>query len=140
MRIPSRQREFGLRFNITPLIDVVFLLIIFFLAASHFVRNEMQEEVELPTATQEEDPSADDSSPSRLVLTITRDEQLHVAGRAVSLVEVEHLIQQGSLEHQGDFELRIRGDRHIPYRLIEPLLTTAAAAGVTKIKFAVIAE
>ncbi|MCA9069997.1 MAG: biopolymer transporter ExbD, partial [Planctomycetaceae bacterium] len=30
MKIPSRERRSGLHFNITPMIDVVFLLIIFF--------------------------------------------------------------------------------------------------------------
>ncbi|MBM4074764.1 MAG: biopolymer transporter ExbD, partial [Planctomycetes bacterium] len=45
MRLPSTQIQRGLTFNITPLIDVVFLLIIFFLVASHFIRNETLEPV-----------------------------------------------------------------------------------------------
>ncbi|MCA9048548.1 MAG: biopolymer transporter ExbD, partial [Planctomycetaceae bacterium] len=40
VRIPSKVSRSELQFNITPLIDVVFLLIIFFLVASHFARSE----------------------------------------------------------------------------------------------------
>jgi len=36
MRVPTRSRQFGLGFNITPLIDVVFLLLIFFMVSTEF--------------------------------------------------------------------------------------------------------
>ena len=40
MKIPGRSRGGSLKFNITPMIDVVFNLIIFFLVASHYARSE----------------------------------------------------------------------------------------------------
>ena len=50
MKIPSAvDRSGGLRPNLTPLIDVIFNLIIFFLATSHFARSEPTETVDLPT-------------------------------------------------------------------------------------------
>ena len=67
MRIPVR-RTSQLRFNITPLIDIVFLLIIFFLVASHFVRSELQEPIELPAAREGE--SEPNEIARRLVITI----------------------------------------------------------------------
>ena len=69
MKVPVRPRQFGLSFNITPLIDIVFLLVIFFLIASHVARSESQEPVALPTATQKQDDV--ESLPDRLVVTIT---------------------------------------------------------------------
>ena len=54
MRVPTRPRQPGIRFNITPLIDIVFLLIVFFLAATHLTQNEKLEAVELPEASQNE--------------------------------------------------------------------------------------
>ena len=136
MRIPVRSQKRGLRFNITPLIDVVFLLIIFFLVASHFVRNEKLEAVELPAATQSEADRED--SPRRLVVTITSNERLVVAGREVDLPELEQMILAGRERGQGRFEVRIRGDRAVPYRLIESILLACAKAGVTDVKFAVV--
>ena len=78
MKVPTRKREHGLQFNVTPLIDVVFLLIIFFLVASHFVRAENQESVDLPKATQADDQA--DESLNRLVVTVTADHLLHLDG------------------------------------------------------------
>ena len=40
MRIPRSQSRSGFGFNMTPMIDVVFQLIIFFLVASHLTRTE----------------------------------------------------------------------------------------------------
>ena len=51
MKIPTSQtsRRFGA--NMTPLIDVVFLLIIFFLVSSQLARQEANIELELPEAS-----------------------------------------------------------------------------------------
>jgi len=48
MKIPGRVRGAGLKFNLTPMIDVVFNLIIFFLVASHYSRSEAVVDLELP--------------------------------------------------------------------------------------------
>ena len=82
MRLPSQNVQRGLQFNITPLIDVVFLLIIFFLVASHFIRNEQVEQVELPVATQGRD---EEESASRVVITIATDQRLLLGSQEISL-------------------------------------------------------
>jgi biopolymer transport protein ExbD len=83
MRLPdtSGQRA-PFRFNITPMIDVVFLLIIFFLVASYFVRSEHSREVALPDA-QRGNPD-DPTSEYRLTITVERDGKLSIAGNLVS--------------------------------------------------------
>ena len=136
MKIPTSNRARGLRFNITPLIDIVFQLIIFFLVASHFVRNENLEVVELPEATQRESDEAE--SPHRLVVTITANRAMHVAGNAVDLTAVEQMIAAGLEASPQRFEVRLRGDRSVPYELVEPILLACARAGVRDVKFAVV--
>lgn len=141
MRVPTRPRKLGLRFNITPLIDVVFLLIIFFLVASHFVRSEAREPVDLPEATADEDRPKE--APRRLIVTVKPDETLSVGGQVVTLQTVEQMILAGRTEGagkriRGGFEVRIRADRSVPYRAVEPILLAAARSGVTDVKFAVI--
>lgn len=137
MKIPTRPRGQGLAFNLTPLIDIVFLLVIFFLAASHLVRSEASEAVELPTATQSDD---DQKRPQRLTVTIPASAELFVGGRVVSLVDLEHLIGRGGAEAPGMFEVRIRADRRIPYRIVEPIMLACARSGVTRVQFAVLPE
>ena len=137
MKIPTRPRTLGLGFNITPLIDIIFLLVIFFLVASHLVRSEIYEEVDLPEATQTEDEP--DEQPHRLVVTITADGQLHVSGKTVSPIDVRQMIHASGAEMPDQpLEVHIRSDRSVPYRIVEPLLLACAEAGVTNVKFPVL--
>ena len=50
MRIPSPATTDGVGFNMTPMIDVVFQLIIFFLLSSHLAKQETQFALPLPAA------------------------------------------------------------------------------------------
>ncbi len=137
MRIPTRERKRGLSFNITPLIDIVFLLIIFFLAASHLVRSELQEKVELPEATQAKDDDA--RVPRRLVLTVKADKTMLVAGKPIDLQHIEQMILSGQQSSDDrEFEIRIRSDQRVPFSAIKPIMLACARAGVTKVGFAVL--
>lgn len=136
MRLPTQNIQRGLQFNITPLIDVVFLLIIFFLVASHFIRNEQVEHVELPTATQGKD---EDESASRIVITVATDRRLVLGGKEATVEEIERKLQIVAEQYgAASTELRIRADRAVPYSVVEPLLLAAARSGIHKVRFAVL--
>lgn len=136
MKLPSATLQRGLQFNITPLIDVVFLLIIFFLVASHFIRNEQVEQVELPTATQGRD---EEEIASRVLVTVAADRRLLLGGKEAAPDEIERKLQLTAEEHgTAATELRIRADRSVPYAVVEPVLLAAARSGVTKVRFAVL--
>ena len=135
MKVPSGGRTTSVSFNVTSLIDIVFLLVIFFLVASHVARTEAIEPINLPEATQFQDE--DSSTPRRLVITIQADGTLDIAGRAAELVEVEQKIISGSEQSAGQFEVRIRADRDAAYSTIEPILLTCARFGVSRVGFAV---
>ena len=139
MRSPSllAQRT-PVRFNLTPLIDVVFLLIIFFLVASHFVRNEQAEPVSLPLALQGE--RDEEAAPHRLTVTVSRTGALFIGGQAQSEQTVTRQISE--LQEQAarvalPAEVRIRSDRDAPYRHLRTLLEQCAASGIRRILFAV---
>ncbi|WP_417379017.1 ExbD/TolR family protein [Gimesia sp.] len=138
MRVPTRPRQPGIRFNITPLIDIVFLLVVFFLAATHLTQNEKLEAVELPEASQNESES--DEAPRRMVITITLDEKLHLRGNEISPEELEAQLQTLDESKRHEMEIRIRGDRRIPYRIVEPVLLSCARAGISNVKFLVLNE
>lgn len=135
MKVPSGGRTTSVSFNVTSLIDIVFLLVIFFLVASHVARTEAVEPVNLPEATQFDD--TDDPLPRRLVVTIQADGSLDIAGRPVELLEVEQKIVSGKEDSAGQFEVRIRSDRNAPYQRIEPILLACARFGVSRVGFAV---
>ncbi|MFK7817369.1 MAG: ExbD/TolR family protein [Planctomycetaceae bacterium] len=133
MRTPNHRQRTSLRFNITPLIDVIFLLIIFFLVASHIARSQAQETVDLPDAVRVED---DRPAANRLTVTISQDGRLSVRD---STVTFQQLQSELSAIAGGDSppEIRIRGDRNSQFRHVEPILTQCAALGILDVKFAV---
>jgi len=139
VKIPSASRGGGLKFNLTPMIDVVFNLIIFFLAASHFARSEVAEDVDLPLAGGAE--SERDDASLRVTVTLLADGRLLIGSREGALPQLETVLSQGVATHGATaVQVRIRTDRTVPYGRVEPLLLTCARQGVTKVRFAVIPE
>ncbi len=140
MRIPTRGRKLGLSFDITPLIDVVFQLIIFFLAATYIVRSDANEKVTLPKATQARDQPP--TSPNRFVITITAERLWLLGNQRTERAAVEQqLVAAASTpEKATDIEVRLRADARVPYSEIEPLMLTCAKLGIRKLGFAVIHE
>ena len=141
MRLPHDRRRGPIEFNMTPMIDVVFLLIIFFLVASHFVRNEQAEPVDLPSARQ----GLSDDEPATYRLTITVDQlgNLFIAGEPQSNQAAVRQIEEldARAEANGaEPEVRIRSDRAASYRHVRTLLEHCAALGIRSIRFAVTIE
>ena len=136
MKTPAATRRRSIGFNMTSLIDIVFLLIIFFLVASHIARSEAVEAVNLPEAS--EVLSETGRTPQRLVVTVMADRSLSVASREVTLAQLEQIILAASKESGRGFELNIRADRNATYAEVEPLLLTCARLGVTQVGFNVL--
>jgi len=140
MRAPSHPGRGSVGFNMTPMIDVVFLLIIFFLVSSHLARQEVELQLDLPEAGTGERPAEDDTR-RVIVNVLARAEpggQLMIGGRLMQPDELASLIGFEARQTQGPLEVRIRTDRRAPYRLVEPIMLACAEAGVWRVTFAVI--
>ena len=139
MRVPdSSFRRTPLRFNITPMIDVVFLLIIFFLVASYFIRSDQSRQVDLPVASKGQ--SDELSSPHRLTITIEQDGHLSVGGVPTSEKQILTRIAELSQNPPADGippEVRIRSDRNAKFGAIRTLIEQCAAQNIRSIRFAV---
>jgi biopolymer transport protein ExbD len=137
MRLPPPQRRpFGI--NMTPMIDVVFLLIIFFLLSSHLVRQETQLELALPTAQSGEE-TVEPPNP-RVTVNVMPDGILLLGSTPIDSRELEDQLRFERQRSGAELEVRIRGDRSVPYRSIEPILLAAARAGIWNVSIAVIRE
>jgi biopolymer transport protein ExbD len=137
MKIPSQARSYGVQFNLTPMIDIVFLLIIFFLVASYLSGTENHEAVQLAKAAGGSHTA--DDAPRRIIVTVTADGQLLISGQTVTIAEFAMQIRRAPNEKpERDLEVRLRVDRRVPYELVEPLLVECARAGISKIKFNVL--
>ena len=122
----------------TPMIDVVFLLIIFFLVSSHLAKQENQIELELPVAR-----SADDDIEAerpRITVNVKPDGSTWVAGRLVTQEGLISLFKNGQSKEGDDIEVRIRGSRTVPYIHVEPVMLACVKAGIWNVKYAVYRE
>jgi len=118
----------------TPMIDVVFLLIIFFLVSSHLARQENRLPLELPVAS-----TFDPVDPEKAPLTISVDQQAQwlISGKVVDLPLLRSILDDLRARMGSDAAIRIRTDGTVQYQHVEPLLREAAMAGITDAAIAV---
>ena len=138
MRRPviARPRKAG--FNMTPMIDVVFLLIIFFLVSSHLAKQETRMELPLPVARSgDADPLTDTP---RITINVREDGSLSFAGRPVPVIDLGNRLQAARTEMGSDVEIRIRCSRLAPYRFVEPVMLACTRQGIWNVTYAVYRE
>ncbi len=118
--------------DITPLIDVVFLLLIFFMVSTTFDR-EAQILVELPQATGEEAQHA----PKELDITIDASGIFFVNQREVINTEVETLKRAISkaLGEQRDIPVIINADAKTPHQSVMTAMDAASQLGLMRMTF-----
>lgn len=128
-----------IRLSMTPMIDVVFLLIIFFLVASYFVRSEQFREVSLPEAMGAQQ-DLEESLP-HLTITVEENGDYSVADEAVSAERVQQRLHRLMIEADEagrKAQLRIRADRAADYGDVRQLVEMAAREQIQSIRFAVL--
>jgi len=135
MRAPTQLRSGEFGFNMTPMIDVVFLLIIFFLVSSHLAKREAQLKLPLPEAASGERSNEEDAP--RLTINIRGDGALMIAGRDVTVAELPLRLQERVQKHGKDMEVRIRSSRETPYREIQKVMLGCAKSGLWNVQIAV---
>ena len=138
MKVPQYNagRRYG--FNMTPMIDVVFLLIIFFLVSSHLARQESRIELELPTASSGQD-DVDQTTP-RVTVNVKQDGSLWLAGRPIDSGQLQRRFEQVRQQEGEEVEVRIRGSRAAAYSTVEPIMLACTKAGIWNVKYAVYRE
>src|SRR5262245_28682606 len=135
MRVPTRSISSAVGFNMTPMIDVVFQLIIFFLLSSHLAKQEKQLPLPLPAAASGTAEAADERP--RLTVNVLADGTLLVANRAIAADDLVPLLRDRRAAHGDQLEVRIRADRSVLYNRVEPVLLACVKAGIWNVAYAV---
>lgn len=136
MRIPARAVSSDVGFNMTPMIDIVFQLIIFFLLSSHLAKQEQQLPLPLPPAKSGIVEVAD--ARPRLTVNVLADGTLLVANRPIQADGLVELLRERRTAHGEELEVRIRADRSVLYRRVEPVLIACVQAGIWNVAYAVV--
>ena len=94
--------------SLTPLIDVVFLLLIFFLIATRFEQEERDMDVNLPRASEAQPTIAPQKE---LFVNVTKDGDFVVDGRELSLDNLQERLLDAYRNNPGRQRVIIRADR-----------------------------
>lgn len=136
MRLQDQEHEEP-DINLTSLIDVVFLLLIFFMISTTFDRQSLLR-LDLPEAATAES----ETLPELIEVLITADGQVFV--NEALLTEISRPALQAALAEQlaGDRDLPVilRADGDASHRLVVMALDAAAAEGVRRVGIAAISE
>ena len=114
--------------SLTPLIDVVFLLIIFFMVVSKFEEEEREMDLTLPAAS-ESKPLTE--KPTELFINIKKDGSYYVGGKVVDLKALEELLQQASVTNPGRQAVIIRADQDTGWKHIMAAMNACNKANIT---------
>ena len=107
--------------DMAPLIDVVFLLLIFFMLTSSFTQPSLP--LKLPTASNKEVPPTEP-----IVISMDRDWQIMINGNAVLEATFGEQLSQ-LLQNHPTGSVSFRGDRELDYGKFVSLMDQARQAG-----------
>ena len=121
------------RVDITPLIDVVFLMLIFFMVSTTFDK-QTQLKVNLPEASPQE--QADEIS-DKIEITIDPEGQFYVNERELVKHDAETLRRALSKIAEGrkDLPVIVSGDRNAPLQSMMTVMDVAAQLGMSRLSF-----
>ncbi len=122
---PKRE-EISLGISIAPLIDIVFLLLIFFMVTSHFeIMSNI--DIKLPDISQRGSDQLADS----MIVAIDKTGNYYIKKEKVDLKDIYLRLKEGS--EQKKINLILQADRDVKHGHVVRIMDLAKKAGVTSI-------
>ena len=126
MLLSAQEKESSVSIEMTPLIDMVFLLLIFFLVATTFKEAEREMQIALPFT----DSAGPISTTLReIIINVAEDGSIIVAGQTMSAEQLNALVNQAVKQNENQ-KVTIRGDKNTVYQNIASVLDVCKAAGI----------
>ena len=121
--------------NMTPLIDVVFLLLIFFMVTTTFDRH-----AKLKVSLPESSAKATQQQGDPLILSIDAKGDYFINDRQVvnqSLDTLKHALQK-TIGNKADAALVLKADANTPHKAVVRAMDAASQLGITKLSIATV--
>jgi biopolymer transport protein ExbD len=128
LRIPDEDEP---AINLTPMVDVVFNLLVFFMLATTFAERERLLDLELPLASSGER----DAGPRELVINVSREGNVVVDGRVLEREQLAQVLADNA-RRDGRTMVTIRGDRRGYYNGVMDVLDQCMRAGLQDVSLA----
>ena len=134
MRLTKHQYTKTPELNMTPMIDVVFQLLIFFMTCSQ-VANVNLERLDLPKLK-----GTEDQERTTLTVNVTRDGVLRVSGRTLTTAGLVDMVARELDRLGGDMSritVVVRADERGQSRMVNEVVAGLAAMGINRVRLAV---
>lgn len=131
MKFSNRQPE-AASMQLAPMIDIVFLLLIFFIVTWQFTKSETELSVSVPNAKEGAEP---ERQKGEIVINILADNSIKVEGKTMELSELHETLAAIAKQFENQ-PVRIRGDGAVEYQRIVEVIDTCSTAGIWNISFA----
>ncbi len=112
--------------EMTPLIDMVFLLLIFFLVATTFHQTEREMQIALPNAAFAGPIS---TALREIIINVDTDGNIIVNGRILEPQDLQRLVEE-AVAANADQKVTVRGDRDTSYANIVRVLDICKGSGI----------
>lgn len=137
MRLTRKQHQSALGFNMTSMIDIVFLLIIFFMAVSQISKN-YQRQVELPVVLK-----GGQKVESEFTVNVSADRTLRIGAKELTMSQLIEEVRK-EIGRRGirpsQLVVRLRFDRNQDSSSMNELELQLGQIGITEIQLSVIQQ
>ena len=138
MKFKMLPEEPEVGFQIAPMTDVVFQMLIFFLVTSVFAQMEVCKDVALPIADAAMSKQYDGTTELRI--NVLPDGQIKVGEQIYPTAQLAAELRRAAAEIEGEKKVIIRGDRKAHYGKMMRIMAACAEADLWNIAFAAYEE
>ena len=130
------QRDDQTSINLTPLIDIVFLLIIFFMVGSRFSDLQQTERDISLRVPQVQSAQALTTTPGKRVINVYSDGQITLDQKEITLPELETQLATARQQYQ-KLGVVVRGDRESQFDQVAQVIATCERVKIRDLNIAV---
>ncbi len=123
-------------FNITPLIDILLVLIIFFVLTWNFSRDEKELSIQVPSAKEAKESRP---RPGEIILNIMPDGSVVLNRRTMDAPALTEVLSRVAKEFPEQAVI-VRADSNTPYKFIIGVLDVCRSADIWNVAFATATE
>jgi biopolymer transport protein ExbD len=128
------QHDAEVNLNLTPMIDVLFTLILFFMVATEFSEMDHELAVDLPQVAEAGTNAIEKQSPRMIV--VQADGQVRLDQQPVGLPELTNRMR-AAVASTSDVQVIIQGDRDCPFQHVAAAMAACREAGVAELGISV---
>jgi len=121
-----------LGFQIAPMVDILLVLLVFFIVTWNFALSENELDVKVPSAANAKEQQA---YVDQVVLNIRRDGTVTLNRKALTVDELKQKLSQLAQLYPNEAVI-LRADEQVPYRNVVDVLDVCRAANIWNVAFA----